>query len=228
MLNHRYKLLYFAVCYYPMRANSLRYRLFRSRVTPEKVQLGPGRSNYLNGWANVDANFLTARIDIWADISAKLPFRAETVAAFYSHHVIEHLPDRVLPFHFSEMFRSLKSGGIIRIGGPNADMAIRKFEEHDLDWFDDFPDYRRSIGGRFANFVLCRGEHLTILTSSYLRELAADAGFHQIRFCRPAEETHFPSVFDSEVLSKEWESTPEFPHTLMMEATKPLLEQPVT
>jgi predicted SAM-dependent methyltransferase len=221
MLEHRYKLLYFAVLHYPMRANALRHRLLQSRVRPSKVHLGPGQRNYLNGWTNIDANFLSAKIDIWADIKARLPLRSGAVEAFYSHHVIEHLPDRLLPFHFSEMFRSLKPGGMIRVGGPNADMAIRKFEEHDLDWFSDFPDPRRSIGGRFANFILCRGEHLTILTSSYLRELAENAGFDQISFCGPAQDTHFPSVFDEEVLNKEWESTPDFPHTLIMEARKP-------
>src|SRR5260370_27779305 len=176
MLKHSYKSAYFAIFYYPMRANALRYRLFPSLIRSGKVHLGPGRRNYLNGWTNIDANFITAKTDIWADVSAKLPFRAEPVEAFYSHHVIEHLPDRLLPFHFSEMFRSLKPGGVIRVGGPNAEMAIKKFEEHDLDWFDDFPDARRSIGGRFANFILFRGEHLTILTSSYLWELAENSG----------------------------------------------------
>jgi predicted SAM-dependent methyltransferase len=220
MLNHSHKALYFALLYYPMQVNALRHRAFPSRVRSSKVHLGPGQGNYLRGWTNVDANCFTARSDIWADFKTKLPFRAETVDAFYSHHVIEHLPDRLLPFHFSEMFRSLKPGGVIRVGGPNADMAIEKFEEHNLDWFSDFPDQRRSIGGRLANFLLCRGEHLTILTSSYLRELAEDAGFEQISFCKPRWDTNFPSVFDQHVLSKEWESTPDFPHTLMIEAQR--------
>ena len=204
-----------------MRINALRYRFFSKGERFIRVHLGPGRRNYINGWINVDANF-TSKIDIWADIGAKLPFRSETVLAFYSHHVIEHLPDRLLPFHFSEMFRCLTPGGMIRIGGPNADMAIKKFEEQDAHWFSDFPDPHQSIGGRFTNFILCRGEHLTILTFSYLKELAENAGFHQISFCRPTKETHFPSVFDDQVLSKEWESTPDFPHTLILEARKPL------
>lgn len=228
MLQHRYRSLYFALFHYPMRANALRYRLIPSQKRSSKIHLGPGRSNYLDDWINVDANFVTTRTDIWADISGKLPFADESVEAFYSHHVIEHLPDRLLPFHFSEMFRALKPGGVVRLGGPNADMAIKKFEEADIGWFSsDFPDRRRSIGGRFANFLLCRGEHLTILTSSYLRELAEDAGFKQIKFCKPAQDTHFPSTFDEQVLSKEWESNPDFPHTLIIEAQKPLhdLEQ---
>jgi len=222
MLNRKLKAAYFAVLHYPMRANALRHRVIPKKYESLKVQLGPGQMNYMQGWINVDANFLSSKIDIWSDISAKLPFRSSITDAFYSHHVIEHLADSALPFHFSEMFRCLKPGGVIRVGGPNADMAIRKFEEHDLEWFSDFPDTRQSIGGRFANFLLCKGEHQTILTSSYLKELADAVGFEGVDFCNPRRDTHFPSVFDDEVLSKEWESTPDFPHTLIMEARKPL------
>lgn len=231
MLNRACKAVYFGMMYYPMRMNAWRHRTLMPTRGLLKVHLGPGQRNYLPGWTNVDANFLTAKIDIWADIRATLPFRTASVEAFYSHHVIEHLPDRVLPFHFSELFRSLTPGGVIRIAGPNGDMAIRKFTENDPSWFDDFPDNRRSIGGRFANFILCRGEHLTILTHSYLAELATDAGFEAIRFVRPVSETNFPTVFNDVVLSHEWESTPDCAHTLVLEARKPgeaLISDPLT
>jgi predicted SAM-dependent methyltransferase len=183
MISRRLKASYYSFLHYPMRLNALRHRVVPSRWGNIKVQLGPGQRNYIDGWVNVDANFITARIDIWADISGKLPFRNGSVDAFYSNHVIEHLPDQTLPFHFAEMFRCLRNGGVIRVGGPNADSAIRKFQENDAAWFSDFPDKRRSIGGKFANFILCRGEHLTILTSSYMTEIASDAGFQDIKFC---------------------------------------------
>ena len=68
--------------------------------------------------------------DIWADISSRLPFRTGSVDAFYSYHVIEHLPDQALPFHFAEMFRCLRNGRVIRVGGPHGDSAVRKFQEN--------------------------------------------------------------------------------------------------
>jgi predicted SAM-dependent methyltransferase len=221
MLSRSAKAAYYALLWAPMRANALRHRCFPRRKLSKKVHLDPGQGNYLAGWTNVDANFVTAKIDIWADLRGTLPFSAEMAEAFHSHHVIEHLPDRLLPFHFAEMFRVLRPGGVIRVAGPNADAAIEKFQEGDVDWFSDFPDKRYSIGGRFANFILCGGEHLTILTSSYLAELAAGAGFVDISFCLPAQQTNFPNVFGTDVLLKERRSTPESPHTLVAEARRP-------
>ena len=221
MLARTTKQLYFALLYYPMRINAWRHRLIPLKNRPRKAHLGPGKSKYLDDWTNVDANFMTAKVDIWANIEAKLPFQDGHLDAIYSHHVIEHLTDARLPFHFVEMYRTLRSGGVIRIAGPNGDTAIRKFLDHDLEWFSNFPDNRKSIGGRFANFLICGGDHLTILTETYLTELAEGAGFTDIHFCRPIVETNYPEVFDERVLNNEWESAPESPHTLVMEAKKP-------
>jgi len=44
------------------------------------------------------------------------------------------------------------------------------------------------MGGNFTNFVFCGSEHLTALSESFLRELAAVAGFVDIRRCFPVRE----------------------------------------
>ena len=209
-----------------MMCNGILDKAFRApRGGIVKVHLGPGRKNYIEGWINLDANFISARKDVWVDLRNPLPFWDNTVDIFYSHHMIEHLPDSFLPFHFKEMYRCLKPGGIIRIAGPNGDSAMQKFFEGDLAWFGDWPDKRRSIGGRLVNFLLCRGEHLTILTYSYLEELAADAGFIKITQCRPVVESRHTDMVEKRVLAMENEPTPEVPHTLVIEADKPIVRQ---
>lgn len=201
---------------------SLNGWLYRNLRAPRdgivKVHLGPGQRHYIYGWINVDANIFTGKCDVWADLRNRLPFRTSTVYAMYSHHVIEHLPH--LESHFAEVYRCLKPGGIYRVGGPNGDSAIRKFVANDKGWFGDWPDSRTSIGGRFANFVFCRGEHLTILTHSYLEEMMRNAGFKNIRSYRPAKETGYYEIF-KECLEQEQESDFEYPHTLILEAEKP-------
>jgi len=222
MISRRLKATFYSLMSPLMTANGWLHEKIRSPKPGNQkqiyVHLGPGQQNYLNGWVNVDANFLTAKIDVWADLRNKLPFKDNSVDFFYSHHVIEHLPD--LLFHFKEMYRCLKPGGKIRIGGPNEDGAIKKFVENDSAWFGDFPDSRRSIGGRFENFIFCRQEHLTILTYSYLEELLSAAGFIQLTKCLPSKETRFPSIIDEKVLTKEGESDFQTPHTLLIEAEK--------
>ncbi len=217
----RHKQMFYIFAGPLMRANGAFYRAVLAPRGDEvvRVQLGPGQKNYLPGWINVDANTFTGKCDVWADLRNPLPFRDGTVDAFYSHHVIEHLPD--LRAHFDDMFRCLKPGGVFRVGGPNGDMAMRKFVEGDAAWFIDFPDRRDSLGGRFENFIFCRREHLTILTYSWLEELATTAGFIDVRACRPGGETSYPSQFTPEVLAKEPEPTPDCPHTLIVEARKP-------
>jgi SAM-dependent methyltransferase len=223
MINRSLKTAYFTLLKPAMRVSGFVYRhAFAPRAGVVKAHLGPGLSNYLPGWLNVDANFLTAKVDVWSDLRAALPFRDGTVDVFYSHHVIEHIDDHLLPRHFAEMFRCLKRGGIIRVGGPDGETAMRRYLEGDHAWFGDFPEKRASIGGRYANFILCQGEHLTILTPSYLAELAEGAGFRDVRRCAASTETHHPDLVGPDVLSRESEPTPEAPHTLLIEAVKPI------
>jgi predicted SAM-dependent methyltransferase len=224
MISQQLRTAYYILARVPMWASGRLYKHLRAprpSKSPVRVQLGPGRVRYLEGWINVDANILTAKTDVWADLRDELPFRDNTVDVFYSHHVIEHLPDRLVGFHIREMFRCLKRGGIIRIGGPNAEAAARKLIEGDHDWFSDFPEKHTSIGGRFANFLLCGGEHRTLLTFSYIEELASAAGFVDLHQCVPITETSYPELIGKQVLALECENTPAIPHTLIVEARKP-------
>ena len=219
MTSRSAKLLYYSLLSGPMRVNASLYRRFRQDAAPIKVQLGCGQKHYIPGWVNVDANFLTAKIDLWANLEHGLPFRDDSVEKIYSFHVIEHLPDSELAPHFEEMYRVLVPGGAIRVGGPHIDNACLKLLENDTKWFPEFPDRRGSIGGKFANFVFCRNEHLTALTKSYLLEVAEAAGFVDLRICAPVNET---SYFESTVLQTEYEDDPRFPHTILLEGQKPV------
>jgi SAM-dependent methyltransferase len=219
MLSRRAKATFYIAASPLMRVNGILYRRFRApRNGLVKVHLGPGQHNYLPGWLNVDANMFTGRCDIWADLRNELPFHNGTVDAFYSHHVVEHLPN--VDDHFKEIYRCLKPGGVYRVGGPNGDSAIAKFVQKDAAWFSDFPVPRASVGGRLENFLLCRGEHLTILTSSFLEELIRCAGFCGIRSCLPGRETAQPGLFADALARESADDDVRFPHTLIIEAAK--------
>jgi predicted SAM-dependent methyltransferase len=218
MLSRKAKVFYYLAAGPVMKINGHLYRKFKApNKGVVKVHLGPGQKNYLTGWINVDANIFTVNCDVWADLRNPLPFNSDTVSAFYSHHMIEHLPDIVS--HLTEVHRCLKLGGTYRVSGPNGDSAIKKFTENDNSWFSDFPDKRGSIGGRFENFVFCRGEHLTILTFSMLEEFLSGIGFKNIQMVLAAKQTNYPDMFNDCLLTEE-ETDLDFPHTLVIEATK--------
>ncbi len=223
MISRGLKATYYYLLGGPMRLNGAIYRRLRAPSSGVvKVQLGPGQNNYFTGWINVDANLVSAKRDVWADLTNPLPFRDNTVDCFYSHHVIEHLPDSLLQFHFNEMFRCLKPGGVFRVGGPNGDEAIKRFVAGDLKWFPIWPDEHSSIGGRLVNFVFIRNEHLTILTESYLNEIATRSGFVRLSLGISRFYTKYPQWFDEQVLLKEADFGPESNgHTLLVEAQKP-------
>lgn len=218
MVSRTQKRVFYALFGVPVKLNGLLYRHFRQPANDIDVHVGCGQKSYLPGWVNLDANFLSARIDVWANVLDGLPFRDGSVKRFYSFHVVEHLPDALLPEHFNEMFRALVPGGAIRIGGPDAGNAAFKFCEDDAAWFPDWPDKRKSTGGRLANFLLCRGEHLTLLSRGYLSEMAQNAGFVNIQFCLPGKESQW---FGPEVLQTEQETDLEHPHSVILEAIKP-------
>lgn len=219
MLSRNAKALFYLLAGPVMRLNGALYRQFRApREGRVKVQLGPGREHYLPGWINVDANAFTGKCDVWADLRYPLPFRDGTVDALYSHHVIEHLPD--LPGHFAEAFRVLKPGGVYRVGGPNAVSAAKKLIEGDRDWFPGFPDDRASVGGRYENFLICRGEHLTVLTEDWVNEIAGAAGFPPGVKVMQTRETGYPELF-ADCLGIEYEVDYDCPRTLMLEFVRP-------
>jgi|SRR5208282_832698 len=220
MLPRAAKATFYVLAGPAMSFNGWLYRVARApRSGDIRVQLGPGQKSYLKGWLNVDANIFTGKCDVWADLRNPLPFRTNSITAIYSHHVIEHLTD--IEGHFREVYRCLKPGGVYRVAGPNGDSAIAKFASGDGAWFGEWPAKRRSIGGRFENFIFCRGEHLTILTYSFLEELAQDAGFDEVREHGPIDQTGYPDLFQ-DAMATEWESDFETPHTLVVECHKPL------
>ncbi len=219
MLSRRAKATFYAAAGPLMRVNAILYKAFRAPRSGElRVHLGPGQKNYIDGWINVDANVFTGKADVWADLRNPLPFHDDTVAAMYSHHVIEHLPD--MADHLRDVLRCLKPGGIYRVGGPNGDSAIKKFVEGDASWFGGFPDDRRSIGGRLENFIFCRQEHLTILTASFMSELLTDAGFTSITEHEPIRSSDEPELFKG-CLDGRRIGHRIRPHTLILEARKP-------
>ncbi|MEK7144841.1 MAG: methyltransferase domain-containing protein [Patescibacteria group bacterium] len=67
---------------------------------------------------------------------AKLPFASNSVDCFYTSHVVEHLPQKVVERLMHEVFRCLRKGGCFRIvTGPDADTDWEALLRGDEKWW---------------------------------------------------------------------------------------------
>jgi len=178
------------------------------------VHLGCGK-HYIPGMINMDINPFT-KSDIWLDLRSKLPFDTDSVDAIYCCHTLEHFYENDVRMILSECLRVLKKKRGIRIVTPDLRKAVEAYLSQDFEHFSDFPDKRRSIGGRCANYLLCRDQHRLIFDFSFWNEILEDQGFGQIAEFKPHESAIFSKT---ELGGFEYEK-PDRHHSVFVEAFK--------
>jgi predicted SAM-dependent methyltransferase len=162
-----------------VRANAwIQRRKFDSQPYEGFLHLGCGQK-HLEGFLNVDLN-IAARPDLWIDIRKTLPFPDESIIGAYTCHVLEHFVYEDALAALRETYRVLKPSAGLRIVVPSLEKALDAYLKNDSAWFGDWPDSRKSIGGRFNNYLLCRDQHKLMFDFSLLEELLDQAGFHDL------------------------------------------------
>jgi prepilin-type processing-associated H-X9-DG protein len=94
--------------------------------------------------------------------------------------MFEHFFARELDDLLRECVRVLKPGNGIRLIVPNLASAIVAYNQQRGEWFDAFPQHFDSLGGRFANFLFCDGQHRTAFDFGYMDEVLRRAGFGSV------------------------------------------------
>jgi predicted SAM-dependent methyltransferase len=98
-------------------------RLARDR-RPAHVQLGSGRTPK-PGWINVD--LLGKGADIAWDLRRGLPFDDDSIDGVFHEHLLEHFSVADGYALTREIFRVLRSGGILRVAVPDAERYVRGY-----------------------------------------------------------------------------------------------------
>jgi predicted SAM-dependent methyltransferase len=180
------------------------------------LHLGCG-ANYIRkpGFINIDGNVFQPK-NLWLDITIGLPFPANSIDAIIASHVLEHLSERQVRKVLGESYRVLKSGGGVRFVTPNLGKAIEAYVRGDMEFFDDWPDMRSSIGGRFNNYLLCRNQHRLMFDFDFLKEFLMAAGFEPCREVSPWESR----IFEVAELEEIQQGTSEDQRSLFVEAFK--------
>lgn len=219
LIHQRYKDLYFLGLskatlpnYYLRRMLS---RWQRQNGREVHLHLGCGR-RYLPGFVNVDAN-PRQKIDLWLDVRNGIPFRDNRVASIYTTHMLEHFFPDELQRLLAECYRVLRLGGGMRIIVPSLRTAIEAYNRQQVEWFNgEFPRHYDSIGGRFANFIFCDGQHRSAFDYSHMQEMLRRAGFSEV-----IESSEGCSrIYGEKVPSYDPADREGLPHSLYVEAIK--------
>lgn len=94
------------------------------RLVSPQLHLGCG-TRHLAGWANVD--LVGTGADIAWDLRRQLPVADGAAAAVFHEHLLEHLPLEAGVGLLAENFRVLRPGGVLRVGLPDFEQALRSY-----------------------------------------------------------------------------------------------------
>ena len=136
------------------------------------VHIGCGWKNSPE-FINVDAQPL-AHIHIVTEDIASLPdFGDGTVDLIYMCHILEHIKRNDLKNVLSEMKRTLKDGGILRLSVPDFDRLI---EVYDASGKDISTISHQLMGGQDHKFNI----HYSVFNYHRLSELLKKVGFRKV------------------------------------------------
>lgn len=134
-----------------------------------KVNIGAGKWQK-QGWKTLDC-YLEA--DIKADLRQckPLPIRDSQLTKVFSSHCIEHIETHHLENLIKELYRCMKPGALLRLGCPDADMALEAYKNNNIEWFNGICT-KGDIGARLVNTFVsyAAGEGGPPVTEEEVRE----------------------------------------------------------
>jgi SAM-dependent methyltransferase len=133
------------------------------------------------GWINVDrrpAPGLDARAD-----ARQLPFPDRSFDVVVASHVLQDLPYPDVRAALSQIRRVLRPGGVLRLGLPDLERAVRAWIDNDRRYFYIGDEDATSIGGKLCLQISWYGSVRTPFTWDFIEELAYRAGFRSVKRC---------------------------------------------
>jgi predicted SAM-dependent methyltransferase len=191
---------------------------------PKKLHLGCG-NHLLKGWLNSDILEIEEGM-VFIDVREKLPFEKNCLDFIFSEHLLEHLTHEEGVHLIAECFRTLKSGGVLRLSTPDLAFLIDLYVSNDLEnrdyihWaFDVYWPRREQSKALALNYYLTSWGHKCIYDYDLLRATFHKAGFKDIRKAKVGE-SHIPELRGLEghgrAITERWNRK----ESLVVEATK--------
>lgn len=134
------------------------------------------------GWINSDLK-AGPRVDISSDIRDGLPLEPDSIDYAVSIHALQEIPYPDLVPVLGELRRVLKPDGVLRLGLPDLELAIRAYRDADRSYFVVPDEEAESLGAKLVTQVVWYGYSRTPFTFGFAREVLGRAGFRSITRC---------------------------------------------
>ena len=121
----------------------------------------------------------------YLDLRKKFPFKNESVDAFFSSHVFEHLYNFEFEAILNEILRSLKIGGYVRFVLPDLNYVVSLYNRENPETF-----LRYMYENQFPS--LKKNQHRWMYTDYSLKVLLEKKGFKKVRICKYRETEFMP------------------------------------
>jgi predicted SAM-dependent methyltransferase len=134
-------------------------------------------------------------IDLVGDIRSGLALESDSIDYVVGIHVLQDLPFPDIPAALAELKRVLKPRGLLRLGLPDLDLAIRAYLAGDHAYFYVPDTEARQIGTKLVTQIVWYGSVRTPMTFDCMQELLGNQGFEEIRRCQFRHtESPYPDI----------------------------------
>lgn len=112
-----------------------------------RYNVGAGNHFKVPGWVPIDhqtswyQNNPNNFVEYDMMLGGRLPIEDNSADIIYTSHTIEHIKEGMVIKFFSEAFRSLRPGGMLRITTPDVLLSYAALCRNDADWFYWDKDY---------------------------------------------------------------------------------------
>lgn len=181
------------------------------------INLGCGGMTFKD-WLNIDES-QPHHCDIMCDLTKGLPFLPDgQFDLVYSEHFLEHISRKAAMDLLRECFRSLRSGGVMRIAMPCLDDIVKNYQggshfTEDTGEFAALYGPLRFTRGEYLNLAMRAWGHTYIYNYEDFSLMLKDIGFIDIR-----RETLNHSTI---AMLADRENRPDGESKLIVEARKP-------
>ena len=139
-------------------------------------------SHIAEGWINSDIKDGPG-VDLVADIREGLPLASESVDYAVSIHALPEFAYPELRSVLQELRRTLKPGGVLRLGLPDLRRGIDAYLRGEEGYFQVGEEEVKSQGGRFIVHMLWYGYSRSLFTVDFAEELLEQSGFVDVCEC---------------------------------------------